>query len=193
LGFRMEHPPDLGRDPCRAIDRLLRRGLRHPRSPIVPVGLLLAAAGTNGQPDFRVVVNPRPEDPVVGSKALGFVAIADNFGSIRAFAESQPRSPAHDEPEHEVDGAPLAIPPPPALARTSQTTIGRVLVCGFRRGSIYMLEELLRGQTGGEVLVLVEDEETLQRARDALDEHSQLVERGLMPDYHGTFTLQPDG
>lgn len=195
LGFSMDEPPDLGRDSARAIDRLLRRGLQPGRSPIVPVGLLLATEEDDASLDFRVLVNPRPGDAVEGGRGLGFVAIADNFGAIRDLAESLPKSVESELREELVDAgaAPSTVPPPPALVRTQQTKVGRVLVCGFRRGSIYMLEELLRGQIGAEVLVLVEDEATLQRARDALDEHSQLVERGLMPDYHGTFSPQPDG
>lgn len=193
LGFSMAEPPELGRDPSVAIERLLRDGLRPGRSPVLPVGLLLSQPGHDGAPDFRVVINPRRGDPIPDGARLGFVAIADNFGAIRELAETQPKqAPGEPAPEQTPDGAPLTIPPPPALVRTPQTVVGRVLVCGFRRGSIYMLEELLRDQTGGEVLVLVEDEATLQRARDALAEHSQLVERGLMPDYHGTFTEQPD-
>lgn len=190
LGFTMDEPPDLGRDPAVAIDRLLRQGLEREGSTVVPVGLLLPPYEEDPHQDFEVVVNPRPSDPVVErvGPGLGFVAIADNFRTIREFAESQPRRPDH---AHGV--APLSIPRPPRFERTPQTTIGRVLVCGFRRGSIYMLEELLREQTRGELLVLVEDQAAVRRARDAIEEHSQLVDRGLMPVHHGTFTPQPDG
>lgn len=187
LGFSMRDPPDLGRDPAKIIERMLRRGLQG-SSTVVPVGLLLAEddAGLQG---FRVVVNPQPSDPPIEGKSLGLVAVADNFGTIREFVESEPKSPVGDDPSL----PPLTILPPPAFERTPQTTIGRVLVCGFRRGSIYMLEEMLREQQRGEVLVLVEDEAAEQAARDALEEHSQLVERRLMPAYHGRFAAQPDG
>lgn len=185
LGFSMTEPPDLGRDAARAIDRLLRRGLQGPAT-VVPVGILVAT-GDEGLHDFRVVVNPRPHDPPLPGKSLGLVAVAEHFGRIREFVESEPKTPS------ELDDAALAIARPPALERTAQTKIGRVLVCGFRRGSIYMLEELLREQIRGEVLVLVADETELARAQDALEEHSQLVERRLMPAYHGTFTQQSDG
>lgn len=187
LGFSMRDPPDLGRDAALAIDRLLRRGLRG-RSTVVPVGMLVAT-GDEGLHDFRVVVNPQPNGPPLGGECLGIVAVADNFGTIREFVEAEPKSSL----EELEDGMPLTVPRPPALERTPQTVIGRVLVCGFRRGSIYMLEELLRGQVRGEVLVLVEDEAELLRAEDALEEHSQLVERRLMPSYHGTFTRLEDG
>jgi hypothetical protein len=189
LGFSMREPPDLGRDAARAIDRLLRRGV-HGRATVVPVGMLVAT-GDEGLHEFRVALNPLPSDPPLAGTCLGLVAVADNFGSIREFVESEPKT-ALEEVE-ELDRMPLTITRPPALERTPQTTIGRVLVCGFRRGSIYMLEELLREQVRGEVLVLVEDEAELAQARDALEEHSHLVERKLMPAYHGTFTRQPDG
>lgn len=192
LGFAMREPPDLGRDAARAIDRLLRRGLHGP-STVVPVGLLVATGGDDGLHDFRVVVNPQPHDPPLSGGSVGLVAVADNFGSIRAFVESEPKATSAAQEAAPLDVAALAAARPPALERTPQTVIGRVLVCGFRRGSIYMLEELLREQVRGEVLVLVEDEAELQRARDALEEHSQLVERRLMPSYHGTFTRQPSG
>jgi hypothetical protein len=191
LGFSMREPPDLGRHPAQAMERLLRRGMEHGRATtVVPVGLLLAT-GDEGLHDFRVMVNPQPHEPPIAGQFLGLVAVADNFGTIREFVESEPKSPV---PRLEAsEGVPLVITQPPALERSPQTPIGRVLVCGFRRGSIYMLEELLREQVRAEVLVLVEDEAAEQRARDALEEHSQLVERRLMPAYHGTFTLQPDG
>lgn len=189
LGFSMDDPPDLGGPPAAAIERLLRRGLSYEESTIVPVGLLLPAAPDDPMQDFQVVVNPRPGDPPVSSSGtfLGLAAIADNFGAIRAFAEDLPKQP------EDLDLAPLTVPKPPRLERTPQITIDKVLVCGFRRGSIYMIEELLREQLQAEVLVLVEDEAAEQRARDAIEEHTQLVERGLMPAYHGAFVGQPDG
>lgn len=189
LGFAMREPPDLGRDAARAIDRLLRRGVHGP-STVVPVGILVAT-GDAALHDFRVVVNPQPDDPPLQGESLGIVAVADNFRSIRELVESEPKTA--QEEVVEADRMPRSVARPPALERTPQTVIGRVLVCGFRRGSIYMLEELLREQVRGEVLVLVEDEAALQRARDALEEHSQLVERRLMPVHHGTFTEQADG
>lgn len=186
LGFTMGEPPDLGAKPVAAMDRLLRGGLRRAGSTVVPVGLLVHSDGPHE--DFEVVVNPRPDDAAESGDArcVGFVAIADNFGSICSFANSQPKTPQVD------DAAPPPLPEPPALQRTPQTSIGRVLVCGFRRGSIYMLEELLREQPSGEVLVLVEDEAAEQRARNAIEEHSELVERGLTSAHHGVFRRQPD-
>jgi hypothetical protein len=194
LGFSMRDPPDFGRDGAEAIDRLLRRGLRE-SSSVVPVGLLVATAGDDGLHDFRVVVNPQRNEPPLTGRSVGLVAVADNFRTIRRFVENEPKAmgEAGDDDGSSVDVATLAATRPPVLERTPQTVIGRVLVCGFRRGSIYMLEELLREQVRGEVLVLLEDEAALQRTRDALEEHSQLVERRLMPSHHGTFTRQPDG
>jgi hypothetical protein len=81
----------------------------------------------------------------------------------------------------------------PDLARTHRTKMTRVLVCGFRPGSIYMLEELFRSDPGGEVLVLVENAVAREQAEDALASHSQLVGRGLMHGRHGVFELQDDG
>ncbi len=190
LGFTMDEPPDLGRDPGDAIDRMLQQGLVRERSTVVPVGLLLPPRANDPHRDFEVVVNPRPGEPTAGGEGpcLGFVAIADNFGSIRRFAQEQPMRPGHDASDEPA--APVYRPP--AIERTPQTPIGRVLVCGFRRGSIYMLEELLRDQHGAEVLVLLQDEAAVTRAREALEEHSQLVERGLMPAHHGTFDRQAD-
>lgn len=187
LGFSMREPPDLGRNAARAFDRLLRRGLQG-RATVVPVGLLVAT-GDEGLHDFRVVVNPRPDDPPLPGECLGLVAVADNFGSIRAFVESEPKGAGGSADAGETV---LAVARPPALERSPQTKIDRVLVCGFRRGSIYMLEELLREKVRGEVLVLVADEAELRRAQDALEEHSQLVERRLMPVHHGTFTRHDD-
>jgi hypothetical protein len=56
-----------------------------------------------------------------------------------------------------------------------------------------MLEELFRSDPGGELLVVVEDAVARERALQALEMHSALVQRQLMHGRHGVFSPQSDG
>lgn len=188
LGFSLQQTPSLGRDPTAAMDHLLARGLARRRGRVIPLGLIVDREGRPGTPDFDLVINPVQGDPHVELRGRGFVAVADNFRSVRELAEALPDGHEGGPPQPEAAQEPL-----PELARTHRTKMTRVLVCGFRPGSIYMLEELFRSDPGGEVLVLVEDEDALRQAEDALRGHTQLVERGLMRGRHGVFFAQPEG
>lgn len=150
---------------------------------IVPLGLIVGRDHVPGQPDFDVWLNPGPEAP--RGPYRGFVAVASSFRAVREFASSLSIEPERAAPA-EPFSAPVLEPSWP-----QQTT--RVLVCGFRQGSIYLLEELFRSDPPGEALVLVEDEAIRDAVIDALRAHTDLVTRGLLHGRHGTFTEQPDG
>lgn len=187
LGFSMEHSPSLPTTPSRALDELLHRGLRRSRSGgrVIPVGLFTDRPAGPGEPDFDVWINPQDASAAAHSGPYrGFIGVADNFRSIRALAEDLPKDAAD-----EVLEAPRIAPGTryPEFERTHRTKTTKVLVCGFRPGSVYMLEELFRSDPGGEVLVLVEDARAKRAAYDALEGHSQLVKQGLMHGRHGVF------
>lgn len=187
MGFVFDDPPSLGTSASGAMDRLLAHGLKgHDGGCIIPLGLLVHADAPPGGRDFEVWVNPR-EPREAERDFRGFVAIADNFRSIWSLASRLPkRLPAADDAEPPAATMPI-------LHRTHRRKTTRILVCGFRPGSIYMLEELFRSDPGGQVLVLVADEAARQEALRALDGHSELVRRGLMHGRHGTFERQVDG
>ena len=187
LGFAMERPPTLGESAPAAMDRLLERGVLCSAEErlVVPIGLL-ADRPSRGGHDFEVFINPSHTPPDMG-RLRGFVGIADNFGAMWNIADGLGRG----EPKHAA-ARPQAVEVP-ALVRTHRRKTTRVLLCGFRPGSLYMIEELFRSDPGGEVLVIVEDEAAMDRMLVALEAHSALVRRGLMHGRHGVFDRQPDG
>ncbi|MEM6995717.1 MAG: hypothetical protein AAF721_34730, partial [Myxococcota bacterium] len=150
LGFSLDDPPDLGRNYAQVMRRLLAHGMvrahRGDASAVIPLGLLTGSASGR---EFDVRINPaqtRGEDDIIG-----FVAIADGFPTVSEFAEG-----LSSPPETEVLEPCAAVP---EFSASHSTVVEKALVCGFRPGSIYMLEELLRGQRDGQVLVLAEDED----------------------------------
>lgn len=188
LGFSLEQAPELGSSATAAMDVLLERGLArtHDGGRVIPLGLLVERDARPGERDFDVTINP--SDAELSGRIRGFVGIADRFASIWSIANGLP-----PHPEPAVVGT---VPPGtalPRLARTHRRKTTRILVCGFRPGSIYMLEELFRSDPGGEVLVLVESAQARTEALAALDAHSELVKRGLMHGRHGVFERQVDG
>lgn len=189
LGFSLEEPPELGRRYAKILRRMSHDAMARRAegaSTVVPLGLLTGEAGVPAAAEFSVQINPPNEH---GDEAvIGFVAIADGFGSVSALAEAIAEDTELPPPADEPLGGTL-----PELRPAQSTEIRRVLVCGFRPGSIYMLEELLRGQTQGQVLVLVASAAAAEAARAALEAHTQLVARNLMPARHGLFHPAPDG
>lgn len=186
LGFQMEHPPELGSDHAAAMQRLMHLGLErgeHHDSTVVPLGLLTGGQGAHGSRDFEVEINPQPGEG--GTDIVGFIAIADGFPSVRDFAERIEREADANEP--------MVRPQLPAFVPTPSTPIHRVLLCGFRPGAIYMLEELLRGQQGAQVLVLVESAKERREAEAALEAHTHLVASDLMPARHALFEPMGEG
>ncbi|MBV1860320.1 MAG: ion transporter [Nannocystaceae bacterium] len=189
LSFSMDEPPDLGASAHGAMDTLLERGLARTKDGgrVIPLGLLVARSGRPGERDFDVTINP-PDDETL-PRVRGFVGIADRFASIWSIASDLPSNPASAGVLPALEGD-LVLP---TLARTHRRKTTRILVCGFRPGSIHMLEELFRSDPGGEVLVLVRDAQARTEALSALDAHSELVKRGLMHGRHGVFERQVDG
>lgn len=187
LGYAISRLPDLGPDSATVLHRLEALSNHAMGGRVIPVGLLVGTHGQLGARDFSVWLNPPNTTFGAHEELRGFIALADRFASVRELAElaaTVPHTPAaeHREPERL-----------PRLGRTHRRKTTRVLVCGFRPGSIYMLEELFRSDPGGEVLVLVDDDAARRKAIGALEAHSELVRRGLMHGRHAVFEPGPDG
>jgi hypothetical protein len=181
MGFRLGTTPRMGPTPRDVLHKLLVRGLEPGGTRrIVPIGLLTGKDGDDSAVEFDVAINPAADESV--ERYRGFVALADNFRTVADFAASLPER--FDGP---AAPAPEPIEPVPELVRTHRRKSERVLVCGFRPGSIYMLEEILRSDPAARVLVLVHDEDARRRMLEAFESHSQLVARGLLGERHGTF------
>lgn len=181
LGFQVQRPADLGGSCESLMRRLAIAGERAggSRGPVIPIGLLLDRGdGSNG---FEVVLNPPREREVDPTRVRGLVGLADEFGPVRRWIELLRSEQGSTPMPAGVEGK------LPALARTHRTKTTRVLVCGFRPGTIYLLEELFRSDPTGEVLVLVTDAAAAKHAAEAIDGHTHLVRRNLLPGRHGIF------
>lgn len=188
LGFQVERPPGLGGDARELMPLLAAVGQTIDRvNPVIPIGVLVDCGAGEHRRDFDVVLNPPPGRLIDESSVRGLVGLADNFGGVRRWIDALARGPGvppspHDGGEHM-----------PRLARTRRAKTTRVLVCGFRHGTLYLIEELFRSDPSGEVLVLVPDERSLARVETTLAAHTQLVGRGLMPGRHGAFESEGRG
>ncbi|HET6582448.1 MAG TPA: hypothetical protein VFG69_03350, partial [Nannocystaceae bacterium] len=191
LGFQVAKPSGLDGAAGPLLAGLFELGQRGGTSygTVVPMGILFDTPSQAAPRDFRIALNPAPDEPLVASEVRGVVALADSFASVRAWASAW--NAASTPLREQGAPAPTAVALPD-LRRTRRAKTTRVLVCGFRPGTIYMLEELFRSDPTGELLVLVHDEATVRRAWRALENHSQLVQRGLMVGRHGTF-VRMDG
>lgn len=195
LGFRLDAPPTLPRDPTLCAERLVRRGLdREGESSVIPIGLIKMPPGATDPGDFQVFFHPSSAEQNGRGEGdtIGFVAVADTFAAIREFAESLVERPidATEDRDPPWPGEPVEL----EWERAPQTPLDRVLVCGFRHNTIYMLEQLMEAQCGAEVLVLVRTEAQREEAIAAIETHTALVQHGLLPLRHATaFVPQGEG
>lgn len=140
--------------------------------------------------DFRIAeppVNIRPGLLAAGeSRCLGFIAIADNFGRVRELADD-----LYDRPREQVGPRPRSVQPIPALVPAETSTLGKVLVCGFRSGTVSMVEALIHADRRTQILIIVANEDARAAAWDAFDAHTKLVRRGLLTGHHGQFHANP--
>lgn len=199
LGYRRDRRPNLPDDPSAVMAELIQRARSLPtRKRVVPVGVLMAGEGVD---DIRVFINPEPDfsnlldagaeqvsvdaarvELRTESRCLGFIAIADNFARVRELSDdlyARPRSQLPTEPSAGRSSLSLAVVPTTALAR--------VLVCGFRNGTVSMVEALIHAEPRVQILIMVRDEQARAAAWDGFDAHTKLVRRNLMAGHHGQF------
>lgn len=179
LGFQVKRPAGAAGRADALMRRLAEVGAHAggTHGPVIPLGVLLDR--DDGGVGFEVVINPAGDLVLEAARVRGFIGVAGDFLAVRRWAaafESAPES----VPERGVGEL-------PGLARTRRPKTTRVLVCGFRPGTIYLLEELFRSDPNGEVLVLVDDEAARVAAAASIDAHTQLVRRKLLARRHGVF------
>ncbi|EDM81919.1 hypothetical protein PPSIR1_05613 [Plesiocystis pacifica SIR-1] len=115
-------------------------------------------------------------------RCLGFVAIADTFDGVRELAED-----LYDRPREAIPSDPAGAPSLPNFVQSEITPLRRVLVCGFRSGTVSMVEALIQAEPEAKLLIMVASEEARAAAWDDFDAHTRLVERGLLGGEHGRF------
>lgn len=179
LGFQVARPAGVGGRAGSLMRRLAEVGasVGGERGPVIPLGVLLDRPGSAVA--FDIVVNPANDLVLDEARVRGFIGVASDFLAVRRWVDAFATASAPEVATPTGAG--------PVLARTRRPKTTRVLVCGFRAGTIYMLEELFRSDPGGEVLVLVDDDVARRSAIASIDAHTQLVARKLLPGRHGVF------
>jgi hypothetical protein len=130
---------------------------------------------------------PTEPDASTERRCLGFVVLADNFRRVRELADDcyeRPRAdlpPATHAPDRERT-ATLGM-----FVRADTAKLRRVLVCGFRNGTVSMVESLIQAEPHTQILIMVRNEAGRAAAWDDFDAHTKLVERKLLRGHHGRF------
>lgn len=185
LGFQVTRPKGVGGPAGTLMQRLADIGLivGGQQGPVIPLGVLLDRDAKEGA--IEVIINPPADLQLDESRIRGFVGVAANFLAMRRWVD------AWDHPTERP--APVVVDKAPTLARTRRPKTTRMLVCGFRPGTVYMIEELFRSDPAGELLVLVDNAAARDAALAVFDGHTQLVRRRLIPGRHGVFEASDDG
>jgi hypothetical protein len=190
LGYQREHPPNLPARPRAIMAELILRARSLPsRQRVIPVGVLLADEGD----ELRVFINPepnaKPESPEPGEdpqppypRCVGFIALASSFRRMRELADD-----VYERPREQVPAGPELVPDLPSFVPTSTTKLMQILVCGFRSGTVSMVEALIQAEPRTQILIMVRDETARAAAWDDFDAHSKLVHRRLLHGHHGRF------
>jgi len=116
------------------------------------------------------------------SRCIGFVAIADNFARVRELAND-----LYERPRAKVPADLTKSPKLGPFVCATTTPLERVLICGFRSGTVSMIESLIQTEPRTQILVMVADKRARESAWDDFDAHTKLVERGLLRGHHGRF------
>lgn len=217
LGYYRDQPCTLSGDPGEAMAELNRRAASlQSHARVVPVGVLMYAPDgvddvvVHINPKLPAVVSESgqqvEQEPTAESaeptesvdelldivqapegRCVGFVAIADNFRRVRELADD-----CYDRPREHVPPAhvPHDRERPPALGPfvwADTTKLERVLVCGFRNGTVSMVESLIQAEPRTQILIMVRNESARAAAWDDFDAHTKLVERQLLRGHHGRF------
>ena len=149
----------------------------------------LIESGLEGPHEEVSLGEPEPSvsmlSPVISadeSRCIGFVAIADNFSRVRELAND-----LYGRPRTEVPADLTKSPKLGPFIGADTTKLERVLICGFRSGTVSMIESLIQAEPRTQILVMLMSEDAREAAWDDFDAHTKLVERGLLRGHHGRF------
>jgi hypothetical protein len=209
LGYYRAERCALPSDPGEAMVELNRRARSlQSRARLVPVGVLMT--DPDGVDEVVVYLNPKlpasasaqveqvqeqvmpiiqPADAGSASeqRCLGFVVLADNFRRVRELADTCFERP-HAELPSDADAAELSRTPAlGTFVHADTAKLERVLVCGFRNGTVSMVESLIQAEPRTQILIMVRTEGARAAAWDDFDAHTKLVERQLLRGHHGRF------
>lgn len=173
----------LEREPQAVLDWLLAKGLAA-SNRVIPVALL----GETATDEDAVVGIPEEEraDAPSNGRYLGFAAVADSVDVARAFTETLARSPKEGR-EGVGDSNSRAKDPRVTLVRVPSICPKRTVVCGFRPGSVHLLEGLICAEPGSEVLLLLADARERDSAIAELDARARLAACDALESPHGRF------
>jgi len=144
----------------------------------------------------RVYLEPT-KDAGAGARVRGFVGVATSFTTMQSFARQRIERAAQtqstggpsrapdaggDREVSPVRDAPLIAEAPPALRK--------VLVCGWRVGTVNVLEAILLAEPQAEVLVMVDGGATVDDVLDDLDSHRNLVKKKMLHGQRSYFELE---
>jgi hypothetical protein len=185
LGYCESRRPALPVEPAAAMAHVVARARALPAEQrVVPVGLFHdpQIAGEDPQVNINPGTAASTEAGVTVSDCAGFIAIASNFRRVRKLSESLftelPTPPSESN---------AASPDLPQFEPAPTTALDRVLVCGFRTGTVSMVESLIKAHSRTQILIMVSDEDAQTKAFDDFEAHSKLVERALLRGNHGRF------
>lgn len=164
----------LERDPKEVLDWLLVRGLSADKR-VVPLALLGATASHADE-----VVGLREDGSANGGgRYLGFAAVADSVDVAGAFTRTLSSSPGPDHDRDFDDGDAVTMVRVPALRPL------RTVVCGFRPGSVHLLEGLICAAPGAEILLMVATPTEREAAVAVLEARAQLAACEALESPHG--------
>jgi hypothetical protein len=191
LGYCEDRRPPLPRQAGAIMAELRARARALPAEHrVIPVGLFHDPKEPGDDPcvDINPALEPAPEgEPSeaaadCGCTCAGFIAIASNFFRVRALSESLFSGPI--TPTNPAGEAGCELP---GFASAKTTPLDRLLICGFRSGTVSMVESLIQANPSTQILIMFSDDHARVQALDDFEAHSRLVERELLRGNHGRF------
>lgn len=183
LGYSWGRAPELPRDELECMEHLRARAcLESEPREVLPIGLLVSSIADPERIELRL--NPGGAVAKADRDYItrGFVGVAPNFHAVRDLCES-----LYASPRKGGKLVPLPDAQRPRFVDDPPQGLERVVVMGFRTSTVGLIESLLMGNPGLEVLVILPTEAARAAAFDDFDAHNRLQVSGLMTGTHGGF------
>lgn len=170
--------------PRQAMTTLYQQGTADiPERRVLPVGVLIASPDPeDGTRHVRISVNPESDELVDDERVEGFVAIGYSDRAIREFSARFADGSWVERPVAPASGSIL-----PEFTWAGSTPLERILVCGWRSGTVNLVEALMTADRGADVLILVANDSERAKVFDDFDAYSALVRDGILFDRVGLF------